>query len=83
MMTRTGITESDHGITGDFNVEIYDRFQRNFRNRRILATDRIIKSGIRRVPDTQDRYPLLPGRNMPVQAGGLPVTGSSLRGRYV
>lgn len=45
-MTRARITETDHGITGNFNVEIYDRFQRNFRDRGILATDRIIKSGI-------------------------------------
>ncbi len=47
-MTKTRIKETDHGITGEFNVELYDRFQRNFRDKGILATDRIIKSGINR-----------------------------------
>ena len=47
-MTKTRIKETDHGITGEFNVELYDRFQRNFRDKGILATDRIIKSGISR-----------------------------------
>lgn len=47
-MTKARIIETEHGITGEFNVEIYDRFQRNFRDRGILATDRIIQSGINR-----------------------------------
>lgn len=45
-MNKTRVRETDHGITGEFNVEIFDRFQRNFRDRGILATDRIIRSGI-------------------------------------
>jgi ubiquinone/menaquinone biosynthesis C-methylase UbiE len=45
-MTKARIVETDHGITGEFNVEMYDRFQRNFRDKGILATDRIIQSGI-------------------------------------
>ena len=47
-MTKARIIETNHGITGEFNVEIYDCFQRNFRDKGILATDRIIKSGINR-----------------------------------
>jgi len=47
-MTKARIRETDHGITGEFNVEMYDHFQRDFRNKGILATDRIIKSGIDR-----------------------------------
>ena len=45
-MAKHRITETDHGITGEFNVGIYDLFQRKFRDKGILATERIIKSGI-------------------------------------
>jgi ubiquinone/menaquinone biosynthesis C-methylase UbiE len=47
-MVKARIKETDHGITGEFTVEIYNVFQRNFRDKGILATDRIIKSGISR-----------------------------------
>jgi len=47
-MTNARIPETDHGITGELNVKIYDQFQRNFRDKGILATDRIICSGIER-----------------------------------
>ena len=47
-MINARIKETDHGITGEYDAEIYDHFQRNFRDKGILATDRIIKSGINR-----------------------------------
>jgi ubiquinone/menaquinone biosynthesis C-methylase UbiE len=48
IMVKPRIKETDQGISGEFTVELYNIFQRNFRDKGILATDRIIKSGISR-----------------------------------
>lgn len=45
-MKKKRIPETDHGIEGELNVTIYDQFQRHFRDKGLLATDRIIKSGL-------------------------------------
>lgn len=45
-MVQPRITETEQGIAGRYDAEVYDHFQRNFRDKGILATDRIIQSGI-------------------------------------
>jgi len=45
-MKKNRIPETDHGIEGVEMVTIYDQFQRHFRDKGLLATDRIIKSGL-------------------------------------
>lgn len=45
-MKKTRTPETEHGIEGEEMVTIYDQFQRHFRDKGILATDRIIKSGL-------------------------------------
>jgi ubiquinone/menaquinone biosynthesis C-methylase UbiE len=45
-MTRPRTQETDHGIQGVFNVEIYDQMQRRFRDRGWIETKEILKSGI-------------------------------------
>jgi ubiquinone/menaquinone biosynthesis C-methylase UbiE len=47
-MTRPRIQETDCGIQGNFNVEIYDQMQRRFRDRGWLETKEILRSGITR-----------------------------------
>lgn len=44
--TRSRVHETDHGIQGYFNVEIYDQMQRRFRDRGWMETKEILKSGI-------------------------------------
>ena len=45
-MTRPRVVETDQGIQGEFNVTIYDQMQRNFRDKGIMETRDIMKSGI-------------------------------------
>lgn len=45
-MTKSRIVETNEGIIGDFNVEIYDQFSRNMRDKGLLETNNIIKLGI-------------------------------------
>ena len=45
-MNRTRVIETNEGIQSELTVADFDLFQRGFRDRGILATDRIIKSGI-------------------------------------
>jgi len=45
-MTKSRIAETDHGIEGEFNVNKYDQMQRNFRDKGIMQTDNIIRSGL-------------------------------------
>jgi ubiquinone/menaquinone biosynthesis C-methylase UbiE len=45
-MTRPRIIETDHGIQGEFDVEIYDRFMRRMRDRGWLETNLILQAGI-------------------------------------
>ena len=47
-MTKPRIIETDQGIQGDFNVNIYDQMQRKLRDKGWIETDDIIKSGITR-----------------------------------
>ena len=47
-MTRERVPETDHGIQGEFNVEIYDQMQRRLRDKGWMETHDIIKSGIAR-----------------------------------
>jgi len=47
-MTRERVPETDHGIQGEFNVEIYDQMQRRLRDKGWMETRDIIKSGIAR-----------------------------------
>jgi ubiquinone/menaquinone biosynthesis C-methylase UbiE len=46
-MTGPRIVETDQGIQGEFNVEVYDRMMRNLRDRGWMETDLILKVGIR------------------------------------
>lgn len=45
-MTKSSVAETDHGIEGEFNVTMYDRMQRNFRDKGIMQTNNIIRSGL-------------------------------------
>jgi ubiquinone/menaquinone biosynthesis C-methylase UbiE len=45
-MTKLRVAETDHGIEGEFNVTKYDQMQRNFRDKGIMQTDNIIRSGL-------------------------------------
>lgn len=45
-MTKPRISETDHGIQGEFNVEIYDRFMRTMRNRGWIETNLILQTGV-------------------------------------
>jgi len=45
-MTHERKPETDHGIEGEAMVRLFDRFQRSFRDKGILATQRIIRSGL-------------------------------------
>ncbi len=45
-MTRPRISETDHGIQGEFDVAMYDRFLRGMRDKGWMQTDLIIKFGI-------------------------------------
>ena len=45
-MTRPRVTETDQGIQGEFNVDIYDQMQRWLRDKGWIETKDIIKSGI-------------------------------------
>jgi len=45
-MTKPRISETDHGIQGEFTVEIYDRFMRRMRDRGWIETNLILKMGI-------------------------------------
>ncbi|MCI0474905.1 MAG: class I SAM-dependent methyltransferase [Anaerolineales bacterium] len=45
-MTRPRISETDHGIQGEFDVAVYDRFLRGMRNKGWMETDLIVKFGI-------------------------------------
>ena len=45
-MVKQRIPERDHGITGEAEVAEYDTFQKYFRDKGILETDKIIKHGI-------------------------------------
>ena len=40
------VPETDHGIVGQDLVEMYDRLQRNLRDKGWIDTDAIIKSAI-------------------------------------
>ena len=45
-MTRPRVSETDHGIQGEFDVAVYDRFLRGMRDRGWMETDLIVKFGI-------------------------------------
>ena len=45
-MPKPRIFETDQGIQGDFNVQIYDQMQRRLRDKGYIETKDIIKSGI-------------------------------------
>ncbi len=45
-MVKPRIVETDEGIQGEFNVEIFNKMQRRFRDKGWIETDAIIKSGI-------------------------------------
>jgi ubiquinone/menaquinone biosynthesis C-methylase UbiE len=45
-MKKNRIPETDSGIQGEFNVAVYDQFQRNMRDRGLIETKEIIRSGI-------------------------------------
>lgn len=45
-MTASRIPETDSGIQGEFNVHIYNQFQRNMRDKGFIDTKEIIRSGI-------------------------------------
>jgi len=47
-MTRPRVSETDHGIQGEFDVAVYDRFLRGMRDRGWMETDLIVKFGIQR-----------------------------------
>jgi len=46
-MTKPRIIETDQGIQGEFNVEVYDSMMRNLRDRGWMETDLILKAGMR------------------------------------
>lgn len=43
---RARVPETDHGIQGEFNVEIYDQMMRRLRDRGWMETEAIVASGI-------------------------------------
>jgi ubiquinone/menaquinone biosynthesis C-methylase UbiE len=45
-MVKPRVPETDHGIQGEFTVEIYDQMQRRLRDKGWIETKDIIKSGI-------------------------------------
>ena len=45
-MVKPRVIETDEGIQGEFNVEIYNQMQRRFRDKGWMETKDIIKSGI-------------------------------------
>jgi ubiquinone/menaquinone biosynthesis C-methylase UbiE len=45
-MVRPRVIETDQGIQGDFNVQIYDGMMRRLRDKGWMETDHIIRSGI-------------------------------------
>lgn len=45
-MVKPRVTETDHGITGEFNTQMYDIMMRNMRDKGWIETDLIIKEGI-------------------------------------
>lgn len=45
-MTKKRITETDHGITGEFDTRAYDKMMRRMRDRGWLETGFIIKEGV-------------------------------------
>lgn len=45
-MTRKRVPETDHGIQGEFNVNIYDQMLRHLRDKGWMETDAILTSGI-------------------------------------
>ena len=45
-MVKPRIPETDHGVQGEFIVEMYDKMSRKFRDRKLLQTNQIIKAGI-------------------------------------
>lgn len=45
-MIKERIPETFQGITGEFNVNDYDRMQKRMRDKKLILTDNIIKSGI-------------------------------------
>ena len=45
-MTKPRVIETDQGIQGDFNVNIYDQMQRRLRDKGWIETNDIIKNGI-------------------------------------
>ena len=47
-MTRPRIIETDQGIQGEFEVNLYDQMQRHLRDRGWIETNDLIKSGITR-----------------------------------
>jgi len=46
IMVKPRVIETNEGIQGDFDVEIYDRSMRNLRDRGWIETNQILKSGI-------------------------------------
>ena len=45
-MPKTRISETDHGITGEFNTQMYDTMMRNMRDKGWIETNLILKEGI-------------------------------------
>ena len=45
-MTKNRIVETDSGITGEFNTQMYDIMMRNMRDKGWIETNLILKEGI-------------------------------------
>jgi ubiquinone/menaquinone biosynthesis C-methylase UbiE len=45
-VSRRRVPETDHGIVGEYDVSMYDKLQRNLRNRGWIETKAILKAGI-------------------------------------
>jgi len=54
-VARPRVSETDHGIEGEFTVAIYDEFQRHMRDRGWIETKPILKEGITRGRAPRDR----------------------------
>ena len=45
-MVKKRVTETEDGIEGEFDVKAYDTMSRKLRDRGVIETDRVIRSGI-------------------------------------
>ena len=45
-MVRSRVVETEEGIQGEFNVEVYNRMMRRFRDKGWLEVNLVLKAGI-------------------------------------